>query len=224
MDPRYLKNIPALSAEEQELLGTKKIFIAGCGGLGGYLLEFAERLGIGEITAADGDSFASSNLNRQLLADSGNIGQAKTQAALLRCRKVNPDVRLSVIPEFIVPGNAAAGLIKGCDAVLDGLDSAEDRRFMVSACREENIPYIYGSISGWTAQTALIMPGDRHLDYIYGQGKAVASDGALSFTPAMCAAMELSICVRLLCGRNIRSGELFCFDLQNMEFHRLQLD
>ena len=65
---RYDRNYPAISEEEQEKLKNSRIFVAGCGGLGGYILEFLIRIGVGNIIACDGDSFCESNLNRQLLS------------------------------------------------------------------------------------------------------------------------------------------------------------
>lgn len=68
MDERYIRNLGALTEEEYALLRSKTVFVAGCGGLGGYLIEMLLRIGVGEIRAADGDVFEASNLNRQLLS------------------------------------------------------------------------------------------------------------------------------------------------------------
>ena len=68
MDERYSRNLPAVSEEEQAVLARRRVLVAGCGGLGGYLIEYLARMGVGEITAVDGDLFEPSNLNRQLLA------------------------------------------------------------------------------------------------------------------------------------------------------------
>ena len=65
MKARYERNLNALSKEEQESLSGKRVCIAGCGGLGGYLLEYFLRIGIGHITVIDGDCFEESNLNRR---------------------------------------------------------------------------------------------------------------------------------------------------------------
>ena len=69
--PRYTRNIPALTEAECELLAEKKVCVIGCGGLGGNVLEHLARIGIGMITAVDGDVFDQSNLNRQLLSSAG---------------------------------------------------------------------------------------------------------------------------------------------------------
>jgi molybdopterin-synthase adenylyltransferase len=67
MEKRYLKNEKMLTREENLSLREKKVIVVGCGGLGGHIIEQLARLGIGHITAIDGDVFDESNLNRQLL-------------------------------------------------------------------------------------------------------------------------------------------------------------
>ena len=90
-DQRYKRNIPALSEEECSLLRTRRVFIAGCGGLGGHLAELMARIGIGAICAVDGDVFEQTNLNRQLLSTPDLIGCEKACAAAQRITAVNPD-------------------------------------------------------------------------------------------------------------------------------------
>ena len=84
MDLRYSRNIPAISPEEQAALKDKKVLVLGCGGLGGYIIENLLRMGVGAITAVDGDSFDESNLNRQLLAAEKTLGINKAIAAAQR--------------------------------------------------------------------------------------------------------------------------------------------
>jgi hypothetical protein len=83
------------------------------------------------------------------------------------------------------------------------------------------LPYIYGAVSAWTAQAAVSLPGDGLLDILYPEGTAVPGKSSLSFTPALCAALQSSLCVRLLCGKNVECGKLYYFDLQEMEFEKL---
>ena len=70
---RYSRNIPALSEAECVALQGKTVAVIGCGGLGGYLIEYLTRIGIGTIRCVDGDVFEESNLNRQLLASGRSI-------------------------------------------------------------------------------------------------------------------------------------------------------
>lgn len=216
MDERYIRNLGALTEQECTILRTKTVFVAGCGGLGGYLIEMLLRLGVGTIRAADGDTFETSNLNRQLLSSPSILGESKAEAAAMRAALVNPDVRFIPISEFVTEENAAE-LIRGCDAVLDALDNIPARRILAHACTEEGVPMIHGAICAWTAQAAVILPGDDLLDRIYPEGVGLRSKASLSFTPPFCAALQVALCTRLLTGRPLEAGHLYVADLSDME-------
>ena len=220
MEERYIRNIGALTEQECALLRTKTVFVAGCGGLGGYLIEMLLRLGVGTLRAADGDTFEASNLNRQLLSSPSLLGMPKAEAAAARAALVNPDVRFEAVPAFVTEENAAQ-LIRGCDAVLDALDSIPARRILARACTKENIPLIHGAICGWSAQAAVVMPGDDLIGKIYPEGAILGSKTSLSFTPPFCAAMQVALCTRLLAGRSLETGRLYMADLLDMEWERL---
>ena len=220
MEERYSRNLGALTEQECAALRTKTVFVAGCGGLGGYLIEMLLRLGLGEIRAADGDRFEASNLNRQLLSTQELLGKPKAEAAAERAAAVNPDVRFLAVPEFVTEANVRK-LIQGCDAVLDALDNIASRNILAKACTEAQIPMIHGAICGWSAQAAIVMPGDDLIDRIYPEGSSLRSKASLSFTPPFCAALQTALCVRLLTGREIEAGKLYIADLQDMELECL---
>ena len=165
MDERYVRNLGALTERECNLLRTKTVFVAGCGGLGGYLIEMLLRLGVGTIRAADGDAFEASNLNRQLLSSPSSLGQPKAEAAAARAALVNPDVRFEAIPEFVTEENAGR-LIRGCDAVLDALLSPEAVEERID--RDENffIVMLGGKPVGyfaWKMQNTALYLSDLYL-------------------------------------------------------------
>ena len=220
MEERYIRNLGALTEQECAVLRTKTVIVAGCGGLGGYLIEMLLRLGVGTIRAADGDCFEASNLNRQLLSSPLSLGQSKADAAARRAALVNPDVRFVPISQFVMTENAAE-LIQGCDAVLDALDNIQARRLLAHACAEAGIPLIHGAICAWSAQAAVVMPGDDLIDRIYPEGVSLSSKASLSFTPPFCAALQTALCTRLLTGRPLETGRLYVADLLNMELESL---
>ena len=220
MEERYIRNLGALTEKECAVLRTKTVFVAGCGGLGGYLIEMLLRIGVGEIRTADGDVFEASNLNRQLLSSPLSLGQSKAEAAAARAALVNPDVRFVAVPQFVAEENAAE-LIRGCDAVLDALDNIQARRILARACGEAGIPMIHGAICGWSAQAAIVMPGDDLIDRIYPEGAKLNSKTSLSFTPPFCAALQTALCTRLLTGRPLEIGHLYIADLLDMEMESI---
>ena len=222
MEDRYLRNIPALSHDECNLLRHKRVLVVGCGGLGGHLIDQLTRIGIGCIRVVDGDIFDETNLNRQLLSEIPLLGTSKAKAAADRIRRINPDVSIETIPEFMTKENVYQ-FVSGCDAVLDGLDNIESRKILSAACADANIPYIYGASSGWVAQAGISMPGDKLIDTLYPADTLLTDNSVLSFTPALCASVQTSLCVKLLTGRPVETGTVYYFDLLNLEFETIPL-
>lgn len=222
MDARYIRNIPALSEEECALLHTKKIAVIGCGGLGGHIIELMARVGIGAITAVDGDVFDPSNLNRQLLSEVSLLGVSKAKTAADRIARVNPGISVTANDVFLNEENAA-DLIWGCDVVLDALDNIEARRILAKACAEAKIPYIFGAIQGWVAQAAISLPEDGLIDKLYPEDVQIRDKSVLSFTPALCASLQAALCVKLLTGRPAEHGVLYYFDLLNQELETIPM-
>ena len=222
MEIRYARNIPALTEAECVLLRGKTVAVIGCGGLGGYLIEYLTRIGIGAIRCVDGDVFEESNLNRQLLSTVANLGSSKAEAAAERVRAINPQVQATAYPVFLQEANARE-LIRGCDAVLDALDNIVSRRVLARACAEENIPYIYGAIAGWVTQAAVCMPGEDLIDKLYPADAMMKDNSVLSFTPPLCAAMQVSLCVKLLVGKPVETGMLHYADLFYEEYTQIPM-
>lgn len=219
---RYSRNIPALSEAECIALQGKTVAVVGCGGLGGYLIEYLTRIGIGTIRCIDGDVFEESNLNRQLLSSPALLGASKAHTAVQRIAQINPHVQAQAYPVFLDNHNARE-LIAGCDAVLDALDNIQTRKILAKACADENIPYIYGAISGWVAQAAICMPTDTLMEKLYPEDTRIKDKSVLSFTPALCAAMQVSLCVKLLTGKPVETGVLHYADLFYEEYTQISM-
>ena len=222
MKARYERNVPALTEAECEALRRKRVLVVGCGGLGGHLIEMLARIGIGALRVVDGDVFEPSNLNRQLLSEVPTLGLSKAKAAATRINRVNPEVEVEAVTENMTEVNVHE-LLQGCDAVLDGLDNIESRRVLASACTRAGIPYIYGAVNGWVAQAAISMPGDHLVDILYPKDVVIKNKSVLSFTPALCASVQVSLCVKLLVGRAVETGTVCYFDLLNQEFETIPM-
>ena len=145
---RYSRNIPSVSEAEQEALARKRVLVAGCGGLGGCLIEYLARMGVGEITAVDGDVFEPSNLNRQILSQEALLGVPKARAARERVQAVNSAVTVRAVESFL-DGDNADGLVRGQDLVLDALDNAGARLILEDACARQGVTIVHGAIQGW---------------------------------------------------------------------------
>ena len=222
MEDRYARNIPALTEAECLALRTKRVLVAGCGGLGGHIIDQLARIGVGQLRVVDGDVFEPSNLNRQLLSSVPVLGISKAGAATEHIARVNPETEVDAVEDFLTEENVHS-LITGCDVVLDALDNIPSRKILASACSEAGIPYVYGAISGWVAQAAVSMPGDDLVQKLYPEGTVLRDKSVLSFTPALCASMQVSLCVKLLTGRPVENGKIYYFDLLNQEFETIPM-
>ena len=222
MNPRYVRNVPALSEAECELLRRKRVLVVGCGGLGGHLIDMLARIGVGFLRVVDGDVFEPSNLNRQLLSEVPLLGVSKAKAAAAKVSRVNPETEVEAVAGFLTEKNARQ-LLLSCDAVLDGLDNIDSRRILAKECEKAKIPFIYGAVSGWVAQAAVSMPGDHLVETLYPEGVVLKNKSVLSFTPALCASIQVAMCVKLLTGRPVETGKLYYFDLLNQEFESIPI-
>lgn len=85
------------------------------------------------------------------------------------------------------------------------------------------VPYVYGAVNGWVAQAAVSLPGDWLVETIYPEGVVLKNKSVLSFPPALCASMQVFLCVKLLLGRPVETGRVFYFDLLNLEYETIPL-
>jgi molybdopterin/thiamine biosynthesis adenylyltransferase len=166
--------------------------------------------------------FEETNLNRQLLSSVPLLGTSKAKAAEDHIRRVNPEIKAEGVAAFLTEENAEM-LLSGCDLVLDALDNVQSRKILASVCTKVGIPYVYGAISGWVAQAAVSLPGDGLIDLLFPEEVEIRDKSVLSFTPALCAALQVSLAVKLLVGRPVETGTVYHFDLLNPELEIIPL-
>ena len=222
MEARYLRNIPALTQAECDLLRQKRVLIVGCGGLGGYLAGFFARIGVGNLRIVDGDVFEPTNLNRQLFSEIPALGRNKARVAAEAIARIDPEIKIDAVETFLTEENAPE-LLRGCDLAVDALDNIPGRRILAAACETSGIALVHGAISGWVAQAALSRPGDRLVETLYPADAVAGDRSALSFTPALCAAMQAALGIRYLTGRPVESGKIYYVDLLRQEFETIPL-
>lgn len=198
----------------------KTVAVIGCGGLGGYAVEYLVRLGVGRIIAVDGDVFSESNLNRQLLCTRDNIGESKAQQAKLRAEAVDPKVETIAVCEYLTAENAE-NILSGCDLVIDALDNIPSREILLNACEKLGLTLVHGAVGNNCFQLAVIKPGMKLPDCTT---KEFHAEEIKAYVPAMCAAMQISEAEKLLLGReSTLCGKLLCVDLNYNEAVMLEL-
>ena len=236
MDDRFIRN--PLTKQEQEQLRKARVFVAGCGGLGGYVLEHLTRIGVGFITCADDGRFETSNINRQILALSETIGHEKALCAKDRIQSIWNEIEIQTINLRLNETNLPE-LIRGFDLVIDALDNVNSRRALFKSCKKEKIPVVYGAVKEWWAQVALVMPDselydmiypkdvskshiDRHNDSLLNGNLHDEPVKVLSPTVGIAASMQSALAVSYLLGIPV-DNKLFMCDLKIMEFSDISL-
>lgn len=223
---RYARNMKTLSEEENDKLRSFKACVVGCGGLGGYVIEELGRLGIGHITAVDGDVFEESNLNRQILSTTENLGSSKACAAQERMKKVNPEIRVAPVYKRLNTENGL-DIIRGHDIIIDALDNIESRLVLEKLAESADIPIVHGAIAGWFGQVSAVFPGDRTLSLIYphNENRGIEKElGNPAFTPALVASLQVSEALKILINRGeVLKRKLLVINLLEMEFEIIEL-
>ncbi len=225
MSNRYTRNICTLSREENEALAEKRVCVVGCGGLGGYAVMQLGRLGVGHITAVDGDVFEESNLNRQLFSDETALGRSKALVTSEKMTEINSQVVVTPKNLLLTRDNCEE-ILRGHHVVIDALDNLDSRRILERCCAGLNIPLVHGAIAGWYGQVCTILPGDNIFDIIFNaQNKGVETKlGNPAFTPGLVASYQVAEAVKVLINRGeLLRKKLMMINLLENEFEVIDL-
>lgn len=156
----FSRNIGWITESEQSVLRSKKIAIAGLGGVGGNHLITLTRLGIGKFNISDLDIFEQANFNRQAGASMSHLNLSKVDVMQEMALDINPELALNTFPEGINQENVAI-FLEDVDLYVDGLDffATDARRIVFAACAERNIPAITAAPLGMGTSLICFMPG-----------------------------------------------------------------
>jgi molybdopterin/thiamine biosynthesis adenylyltransferase len=158
---RYSRHIllQEVGVEGQRKLFAAKVLIIGAGGLGAPAALYLAAAGVGTIGIADGDKVELSNLQRQVIHFTEDIGKSKARSAEDKMRRINPDVQVQVHEEFLRADNILP-IIRQYDFVIDGTDNFAAKFLINDACVMAGIPYSHGGILRFKGQMLTIKPGE----------------------------------------------------------------
>lgn len=157
---RYARHLVLreIGGQGQQKLKAARVLIVGAGGLGAPAALYLAAAGVGTLGLIDADVVALSNLQRQVLYGSADVGRGKLEAARERLAALNANVTVETHPAMLDEANAA-GIVSQYDLVLDGTDSFETRFAVNAACYAEAKPLVSGAIGRWSGQLALFEAG-----------------------------------------------------------------
>lgn len=156
---RYTRHLALAEVGEggQERLGRSSVLVVGAGGLGSPVALYLTAVGVGTLGVMDNDRVQLSNLQRQILHGTAELGGRKTESARATLQNLNPDLCLEVFDIRLEPGNAG-GIVEGFDFVVDATDNFESRFVLAEACHLVGTAYSHAGVMGMQGQALTVLP------------------------------------------------------------------
>jgi molybdopterin/thiamine biosynthesis adenylyltransferase len=227
---RYARHIvlPQVGGAGQQRLKAARMALVGAGGIGGGVIPALAGAGIGHLTIIDGDRVELSNLQRQPIFNSGQVGMAKARLASHFVMARNPHVGLTAVGDNLDADNAAE-LLAGHDLVIDGTDNFATRLIVSDACVRLGVPLLSAAAQQFQGQVALFRARPCYRCFV---GDAFDADdcdtcaelgvlGALTATVGSFAAL---LAIQTIVGMgDDRAGTLYLFDGLSLSWRQLKI-
>ncbi len=159
---RYARHIVlhGVGGPGQQRLKAARVLVVGAGGLGSPLLQYLAAAGVGALTIVDDDTVALSNLQRQVLHGTPDVGRRKVDSAADAIVRLNPHVAVEAVAARLDAGNVDA-LLRGHDVVADGSDNFATRYAVSDACFRERVPLVTAAVGAFDASLTTLRPFER---------------------------------------------------------------
>ncbi len=216
-----------LSRKDQKRLEGCKVTIIGMGALGSVTSELLARAGIGKLVIVDRDYVEKSNLQRQLLFDENDIGQAKSDASREKLSRINSEMEIESKVCDAGPDNIE-DLVFGSDLVMDCSDNMETRFLINDCCMKARKPWIYigalGSVGATMNFVAIDNPCFRCIfkDAPQGSIDTTETSGILNTTIASVSSLAVTQAIKILTGKDY-SRDMIYIDIWNQRIDRMKI-
>jgi len=189
-DRAFARNLGWVTPDEQAVLHSKRVAIAGLGGVGGLHLLTLVRLGIGRFHLAEFDRYGLENFNRQVGASVSTLGKPKLEVMIRMARDVNPELEVRDFGNG-VDATTIGAFLDGVDLFVDGLDffAFDTREIVFAACRARRIPAITVAPLGMGAALLNFLPDGMSFADYFGLADCPASERPLRFLLGLAPAM-----------------------------------
>jgi adenylyltransferase/sulfurtransferase len=237
LSPRELRRysrqimIPEIGTEGQEKLKRSRVLIVGAGGLGCPVLQYLAAAGAGKIAIVEFDMVDESNLQRQILYGSDDMGKLKAIIAKNRLESLNSLIDIEIFNLRLDASNSIR-IIKNFDIVVDATDNIETRYVIDDACAAFRIPMIHGAIYKFEGEVSVFNynggqpyrsfnpPSDR-TDF---RNPKPADVGLLGVLPGITGTFMANEAIKIITGiRGVLSGSVLIFNILDYSFHIVKL-
>ncbi|HKS07564.1 MAG TPA: molybdopterin-synthase adenylyltransferase MoeB [Gemmatimonadaceae bacterium] len=229
---RYARQVvlPDIGAAGQERLRGARALIVGAGGLGSPAALYLAAAGVGTIGIVDFDDVDASNLHRQLLHGTKDIGRPKVESARDRLRDVNPHVKVTTYGDALNSTNALT-VIRDYDLVVDASDNFPTRYLVNDACVIARVPNVYGSVERFEGQVAVFgTPDGPCYRCLFreppppGLVPTCAEAGVVGVLPGLIGTLQATEAIKLIVGvGDALIGRLLLVDAKRMRFRTIEV-
>ena len=229
---RYSRHIilKEIGVKGQKKLLNSKILIIGAGGLGAPAALYLAAAGVGTLGTVDADIVDLSNLQRQIIHSTSDIGKLKADSAKESMQAINPDVKVNAYHEFVTSKNIL-DLIKDYDFILDGTDNFPAKFLINDACVLSGKPYSHAGIIRFKGQLMTIIPGQspcyRCVFKEMPPKDAIPTcrqAGVIGAMAGVIGCLQALEAVKFITGAGkLLTGHLLTFDALEMNFHKIKL-
>ena len=230
---RYSRHLslPEVGLEGQKKIRAASVLCIGAGGLGSPIAMYLAAAGIGKLGILDFDAVELSNLQRQILHGTPDVGRPKTQSAADTLRRLNPGVQVVLHDTRLTSANAL-DIIRPYDIVVDGTDNFPTRYLTNDACVLLRKPNVYGSIFRFEGQASLFAPhlGGPCYRCLYpeppppGTVPSCAEGGVLGVLPGIIGLIQTTETLKLILGQGTSLlNRLLLYNALDMQFRELKL-
>ncbi|MCH8216771.1 MAG: molybdopterin-synthase adenylyltransferase MoeB [Planctomycetes bacterium] len=229
---RYSRHIilEQVGVEGQQKLLASKILIIGAGGLGAPAALYLAAAGVGTIGVVDADVVDLTNLQRQVIHHTSDVGVDKVESAANKIRAINPDVTVKCYNKWAKADNILA-MIRDYDFVIDGTDNFPAKFLVNDACYFEKIPFSHAGILRFDGQLMTILPGEsacyRCVFHAPPPANAVPScsqAGVLGVLAGVVGSLQATEAIKFLLGLgDLLSNRLLTYNALTMQFRTITL-
>lgn len=230
---RYARQIrlPQVGVDGQTRLRNASVLIVGAGGLGSPAALYLAAAGVGRIGIADSDRVDATNLQRQILYSSKDVGAVKTDVAAARLVGLNPAIRIEPVSQRVTSDNALE-LVGRYDVVIDGTDNFPTRYLLSDACVLTDRPLIYGSVDRFAGQVSVfVAQGAPCYRCLFpnppepGSVQNCADAGVLGVLPGLIGTVQATEALKLILGvGETLAGRLLMIDTLRMDFRSIAVE
>lgn len=222
-------NLPLFGEEGQEKLKQSSVLVIGTGGLGAPVLNYLAAAGVGKMGIVDADVVDESNLQRQVLFTTNEIGQKKAEIARKKLKALNPNIQFEVWDVFFTHENGVE-MASGFDLIINCTDNYDTRYASDEVCKTLNIPLVMGSIHNYEGQVSVFhyMGGPSYSEmFPQSPDTKIFNEkdlGVLGVLPSITGSLQASEAIKILTGvGEVLSGKLLVFSLLDNSFKTFKL-